>query len=52
MQHFGQAQGSPFTIPPLNRLKWQANSIKAKEIIKGSIPTSFLTDNPYTNKVL
>jgi hypothetical protein len=52
IQHFGQAQGSPFTIPPLNKLKWQANSIEAKEIIEGSIPTSFLTENPYTNKVL
>jgi hypothetical protein len=52
IRHFGQAQGTPFTIPPLNEITWQANRIGAKEIIAGSIPTKFLSDNPYTNKVL
>jgi hypothetical protein len=52
IRHFGQAQGTPFTIPPLDKLTWTANSIEAKEVIAGSIPTKFLTENPYTNKVL
>jgi hypothetical protein len=30
--HFGQAQGTPFTIPPLDRISWQANSVEAREI--------------------
>jgi hypothetical protein len=50
--HFGQAQGTPFTVPPLDRLTWQANSLEANEILQGAIPTEFLTDNPYVNKVL
>lgn len=50
--HFGQAQGTPFTTPPLDKLTWQANSIEAKEILRGAIPTEFLMDNPYVNKVL
>jgi hypothetical protein len=44
IQHFGQAHGTPFTISPLNKIEWQANSIKAQEIIEGSIPTSFLSN--------
>jgi hypothetical protein len=52
IQHFGQADGTPFTVPPLNHLTWQADSITAKEIMEGSVPLSFITDNPYTSKVL
>jgi hypothetical protein len=52
IKHFGQAHNTPFTIPPLNQLKWQANSLEAKEIIEGSIPTSFVVDNPFTNRVV
>jgi hypothetical protein len=50
--HFGQAQGTPFTIPPLKDIKWQANSAEAKEILQGAIPIQFLGDNLYVNKVL
>jgi hypothetical protein len=45
-------EGTPFTIPPLDKINWQANSIEAREILNGSIPTTFLSDNPYVNKVL
>jgi hypothetical protein len=52
IKHFGQAHNTPFTVPPLNSLTWQANSIEAQAVIKGSIPTGFLSDNPYTKRVL
>jgi hypothetical protein len=52
IQHFGQAHGTPFTKPPLAALTWKADTIEANEIMKGYIPTSFLTENPYTNKVM
>jgi hypothetical protein len=52
IKHFGQAHTTPFTVPPLSSLKWQANLIKAQAIINGSIPTGFLIDNPYTTRVL
>jgi hypothetical protein len=50
--HFGQAHGSPFTQPPLNRLDWQAESIEAKEILNGSVPISVLSNNEDANKIL
>jgi hypothetical protein len=50
--HFGQAHGSPFTLHPLNKLDWKAESIEAKEILNGSVPVSFLSDNEYANKIL
>jgi hypothetical protein len=52
IKHFGQAHDTPFTKPPLDKLKWQANSIEAKEILEGSIPTSFISDNPFINRVI
>jgi hypothetical protein len=52
IQHFGQAHGTPFTQSPLKKLTWQADTIEAKEIIAGCIPTNFITDNPYANKVI
>jgi hypothetical protein len=52
LTHFGQAHGSPFTIPPLNSINWQANNIPAQELIKGSILVSFLDGNPQTEQVL
>jgi hypothetical protein len=52
LTHFGQAHGSPFTIPPLNSINWQANNIPAQELINGSIPVSFLDGNPQTKQVL
>jgi hypothetical protein len=50
--HFGQAQGTPFTIPPLDKLNWQATSIEAEELLAGSIPTQFVSDNQYTMRIL
>jgi hypothetical protein len=50
--HFGQAHGSPFTQPPMNRLDWQADSFEAKEILNGSVPISVLSHNEYANKIL
>jgi hypothetical protein len=50
--HFGQAQGSPFTVPPLNSINWQANNIPAKELLKGAIPISFVNNNPQLERVL
>jgi hypothetical protein len=50
--HFGQAQGTPFTEPPISDINWQANSIPAKEILNGVIPMSFLSENPYVEKIL
>jgi hypothetical protein len=52
IKHFGQAQNTPFTLPPLNQLKWQASTMEAKEIIEGSIPASFVVENPFTNRVI
>jgi hypothetical protein len=52
IQHFGQAHGTPFTSSPLNCLTWKADTIEAKEILESGIPTEFLSENPYTNKVL
>jgi hypothetical protein len=50
--HFGQAQGTPFTEPPLNKIDWPAESVEAQEILKGSIPVSILSDNEHANKIL
>jgi hypothetical protein len=50
--HFGQAHGTPFTIAPLNKIDWAANSPEANEILNGTVPLSLLTDDDYTTKVL
>jgi hypothetical protein len=52
IRHSCQAQGTPFTIPPLDKLNWQADSVQAKEILSGTIPLSFLTGSPCVEKVL
>jgi hypothetical protein len=52
LQHFGQAQGTPFTTEPLTDINWQANSIEAKEIINGAVPTKFIIDNPRVRNIL
>jgi hypothetical protein len=52
IQNFGQAQGTPFTIPPLNEIDWQASSVKAEELLEGSIPAPFLTADKYTMEIL
>jgi exonuclease III len=50
--HFGQAHGTPFTVEPLNKLNWEANSMESKEILEGSVPISLLQGDEYTRKVL
>jgi hypothetical protein len=50
--HFGQAHGTPFTVEPLNKINWSADSVEAKEVLEGAIPTSMITDDRYTLKVL
>jgi hypothetical protein len=50
--HFGQAHGTPFTIPPLQELNWQATSKAAQEILQGAIPLEFMVDNPNVKKIL
>jgi hypothetical protein len=52
IQNFGQAQGTPFTIPPLNEIDWQVSSVKAEELLEGSIPAPFLTADKYTMEIL
>jgi hypothetical protein len=36
----------------LDKIKWQANSIEAKDILNGTIPIPFLSGNPCVDKVL
>jgi hypothetical protein len=50
--HFGQAHGTPFTVPPLDKLNWEATSIEAEELLSGSIPAQFISNNPYTIRIL
>jgi hypothetical protein len=50
--HFGQAHGTPFTMEPLNKINWSADSIEAVEILNGSIPLSMVSNDAYTMKVL
>jgi hypothetical protein len=50
--HFGQAHGTPLTKDPLTKLNWQASSIKAIELINGTIPISILNENQYVHKIL
>lgn len=52
IHHFGQAHGTPFTTPPLAGIQWQANSIEVKELIDGTIPTTFLSGNPFIQKII
>jgi hypothetical protein len=50
--HFRQAHGTPFTVEPLNKLNWAANSLEAKEVLKGAIPIFMAAEAPYTLKIL
>jgi ribonuclease HI len=44
--HFGQAQGTPFTIEPLSPgLDWGATSSLAQDILEGQYTTTTQTDN-------
>jgi hypothetical protein len=52
VKHFGQAHGTPFTIPPLTALDWGACSPTAQQLLHGEIQQSMLTTNHYVNAVL
>ncbi len=42
-QHFGQAQGTPFTVPPLSqRFDWAANSIESELTLEGNFTSDDL----------
>jgi hypothetical protein len=51
-KHFSQAHGTPFTIPPLNKLSWGADDECAEEMIQGQMPAALETNNPYTQAIL
>jgi hypothetical protein len=53
MKHFNQAHGTPFTIPPLDNLDWEASSEEAKQLLKGEIPPNLhASENPFVREVL
>jgi hypothetical protein len=39
-------------MPPLDKLDWTASSIEAEKLLSGTIPSNFISDNTYTNKIL
>jgi hypothetical protein len=41
IQHFGMAQGTPFTQEPLTRLNWEADTLEAEQLIGGELPEAF-----------
>ena len=44
-QHFGQADGTPFTRPPLNfDVQYDGSGLHAKTIVKGQYDTSQMTE--------
>ena len=44
--HFGQAQGTPFTIPPLvDELGFRRDGPISDEILQGEYPVEYLNDN-------
>jgi hypothetical protein len=52
VQHFGQAQGTPFTIPPLTLLDWGAQSQVAEKLLQGEIPAEIQSNDIYLNAIL
>lgn len=50
-QHFGQAEGTPFTIPPLSQeLDWFASSPAAEELLQGEF--EYQGDHPQLDTLL
>jgi hypothetical protein len=37
IHHFGQADGTPFTVPPLDKLDWTTSSMEAEQLLSGTI---------------
>jgi hypothetical protein len=50
--HFGQAHGTPFTVPPLDKLDWGAQSSHAEQLLNGIIPDDLKSENEYVMAVL
>jgi hypothetical protein len=50
--HFGQAHGTPFTVPPLNNIAWTADDALSEELINGHVPAGISLQEPMVNKVL
>jgi hypothetical protein len=51
--HFGQAQGTPFTTTPLNKIDWTATSEHAKELLENrSVHQDLDQNNPYAREIL
>jgi hypothetical protein len=51
--HFGQAHGTPFTIPPLTAIDWSATSEHAKEMLDNrKIHPDLNQKNPFVQEVL
>jgi hypothetical protein len=50
--HFSQAQGTPFTVEPLNKLDWNACSEESENLLKGKIPCESDTPNHYVKEIL
>jgi hypothetical protein len=50
--HFGQADGTPFTIPPLNHITWAADDNSSDSLMQGNIPQNLMTGNSYADKVI
>jgi hypothetical protein len=51
-QHFGQAHGTPFTVPPLNKIDWGVNNQYAETLIQGEIHEALLSENKFATSVL
>jgi hypothetical protein len=52
INHFGQAHGTPFTIPPLNALDWGAQGHHADQILAGKIPEDLDSEDQYVKAIL
>jgi hypothetical protein len=50
--HFAQAHGSPFTVPPLNNIKWAADDTMSESLLKGNVPSSIRSEDKYVNNLL
>jgi hypothetical protein len=50
--HFGQAHGTPFTLPPLNQINWSASDNTSTQLINGQVPSERLSGNTYVDNVI
>jgi hypothetical protein len=53
MKHFNRAHGTPFTMPPLGKLDWEASNDTAKRLLQREIPPElYASENPFVREVL